>query len=76
MSELSGKLIGYIVYLEESDEFLIKRSKDGYLWGKSKPELAMRFATENQAKYVVKKHGKNAVIGMLYESENRYILKY
>jgi len=71
------RFLGYVIHLEASDEFLIRRERSvlgkGYLWGKGTPESAMRFQNPNQAISMVKKHGKDAVVGGLFETENQYV---
>ena len=71
-----SKFLGYVIHRPSSDEFLVKREKrpssDAYLWTSAGPDTAMRFQNPNQAASLVKKYGKGAVVGGLFETSNEY----
>ncbi|MEM1402248.1 MAG: hypothetical protein AAGG55_02850 [Pseudomonadota bacterium] len=66
-----GKLLGYVVHLPASDEFLAKTSRnimgiEGWLWSKA-PELAFLYPTLRVATAVAKRHGPNCVAVELWD---------
>ena len=71
------KFAGYVVHLEESDEFLAKYhvgdDMDGWWWSEF-PDAAIKFKKLKEAVKVIKRHNKGAIVARLMDVGERYIL--
>lgn len=71
----STKILGYIVCLPESNEFLHKsrssKNEDLHVWAQT-PEMAKIYKTLGQAKKVAQGHTKGAVAATMLDTGNDY----
>lgn len=70
-------LIGYVVHLPESDEFLSQIEDTSDLihrtWAKT-PELALRYEDFHKAKFEVERYGKGSVVALLFDLDDQMMV--